>query len=389
MNKRKNFLLDKDFIKWQLFKTEELNAWWKEFREKNPQYSNELNKAIEDFNSVKLNYIKISENNKEEIYSDLMNKISKYNQQKRRKIFFQIFSSAAAILLIAVLSVFYFNNQNKDLSTTYNDEHTIIGLTLPEEDIVIISGDQKMNIANNASLELADGSKVVVTDSTDNKLEMKLSPVKMNKLMVPYGKRSNLTLADGSKVWINAGSQIDFPTEFRDGDRKIYVNGEVFIDVEHDDLKPFIVQTSEMEIRVFGTSFNISAYEDDDTNSVVLVDGKVSVKSNGAEAELFPNEKAELINGSFTKETVDVSEYISWTKDIFEFNETPVSEILKKVGRYYNVDFENDNEVSLNDKTCSGKLFLSENLDSVMVSISHITSTNYMRKDNLIKISKK
>ena len=72
-----------------------------------------------------------------------------------------------------------------------------------------------------------------------------------------------------------------------------------------------------------------------------------------------------------------------------EFNETPVSEILKKVGRYYNVEFENSPDISLNDKTYSGKLFLSNNLDSVMVSISLLSSTKYSREDNIIHISKK
>lgn len=387
MEKNKNFLLDKDFIKWQLFKTEELNNRWKEFIENNPQYSDELNKAVEEFNSVKLNYIRMSKNDKDAIYSDLVNKIAKYDRQNRRKLFLQIFSSAAAVLTIAVLSVFYFTNEKRN-QAQYHHDGQIIGKTLPEEDIIIISGDQKINIGNNANLALTTDSKVVVTDSTERKQELELSPTTMNKLVVPYGKRSNLTLVDGSRMWINAGSQIEFPSDFKGKTREITVNGEVFIDVKKDRQKPFIVNTSEMVIQVFGTSFNISAYNEDAVKSVVLVDGNVSVKSAGIETKLLPNEKAELHDGTIYKEKVDVAEYISWTKDVLQFNETPISEILKKIGRYYNVQFENDSEVVLNDKTCTGKLFLSNNLDSVMVSISHITSTNYSREKNTIRINK-
>lgn len=388
MDPKRNFLLDNDFIKWRIFRTEELNSKWEEFEKNNPQYSDELKRAIEEFEAVKFNHIRISEEDKNQILSSLTDKISKYNLQKRRKLILQLCSSAAAILLIVVLSVLYFTGEKSGHSLQPQEE-AIIGQALPEEEIVIISGDQKINVKNNASIALMGNSGVVVKDSAEREQRLELSPISTNKLVVPYGKRSSLTLADGSKIWVNSGSQIIFPTEFKHNERKIYVNGEVFINVKHDSQKPFIVQTADMDICVYGTSFNVSAYEDDFTNAVVLVDGKVTVKSDGTETELFPNEKAELINGSFSKEIVDVSEYISWTRDILELNETPVSEILKKIGRYYNINFENDIGASLNDKTYSGKLFLSDNLDSVMVSISHITSTHYKRTDNLIKISKK
>lgn len=117
--------------------------------------------------------------------------------------------------------------------------------------------------------------------------------------------------------------------------------------------------------------------------------GKVSVKTNTDETKLSPNEKFNLINGEISTETVDVSEYISWTKGVLEFDETPISEILKKVGRYYNVQFENNLDTKLNDKTCSGKLFLSNNLDSVMISVSVLSSTKYHRENTIIHISKK
>ncbi|HBK30926.1 MAG TPA: iron dicitrate transport regulator FecR, partial [Porphyromonadaceae bacterium] len=105
--------------------------------------------------------------------------------------------------------------------------------------------------------------------------------------------------------------------------------------------------------------------------------------------DLSPNEKVEKQGGQLSKEEVDVSGYISWTKGIMKFNETTMSDILKKVGRYYNVQFENNSGTALNEKSCSGKLFLSNNLDSVMTSISVLSSTTYKRENNIIHISKK
>jgi ferric-dicitrate binding protein FerR (iron transport regulator) len=258
-----------------------------------------------------------------------------------------------------------------------------------EEEVYIISGEHKTNLTNNSELNFTHDKNVVITDSTKSQQELKLATASMNKLVVPFGRRSNLILADGTKVFINSGTKVDFPSKFIGDKREITVNGEVYIEVKKDASKPFIIHTNSMNVEVYGTSFNISDYDDDITKTVVLVEGSIGVKTAGRETKLKPNRKLEVTNGKITEETVDVSEYICWTKGIMEFNETPVSEILKKVGRYYNVEFENSPDISLNDKTYSGKLFLSNNLDSVMVSISLLSSTKYSREDNIIHISKK
>lgn len=232
--------------------------------------------------------------------------------------------------------------------------------------------------------------RALITDSTDSSTELLLGMVELNRLVVPYGKRMNLTLSDGTKVWLNSGTQLDFPSEFTKTTREIAVNGEVFIEVAHDPAVPFIVRANNLSVRVLGTSFNMSAYHDDASAVVVLVDGKVEVKTAGNQtAHLEPNEKLELIDNNIVKEEVSVSEYISWIRGVLEFEDEPISEILKKIGRYYNVQFENSPDMGLRDQVCSGKLFLSNNLDSVMTSVSALSSTVYQRDNNVIRITKK
>ena len=92
----------------------------------------------------------------------------------------------------------------------------------------------------------------------------------MNRIVVPYGKRSNITLADGSKVWLNSGTQLDFPTTFTGSTREINVNGEIYIEVKENKDIPFIVNTNNMSINVYGTSFNVTAYENNSPNSASL-----------------------------------------------------------------------------------------------------------------------
>ncbi len=248
----------------------------------------------------------------------------------------------------------------------------------------------RINLAQNVQIGLTEDGNALVTDSTSSKKVLTLAKSELNRLVVPYGKRSKLILSDGTEVWLNSGTQLDFPSEFNGNTREIFIEGEIFIDVAHNAQVPFIVHAQDMDIRVQGTSFNISAYSDESSKTVVLVEGKVRIGRGSTHiAELLPNEKIDITENNFLKETVDVSEYISWRKGVLEFNSTPMSEILRKIGRYYNVQFDENTDVKLNELTCTGKLFLSNNLDSVMTSVSILSSTLYKRENNTIHIIKK
>lgn len=381
-----NFLLDEDFIRWRLFQTKELDEYWKNVLIENPHFEKSIHEAITQFNAVKINLDQLPDKDKKEVYSTVLRNIYRF---KRRKLLRWV-GSTAAVLVIAICSTVFFISKEDIGSISLLQNESIVGQTLPEEEIYLISGGEKINIAHKSHIALTGDGKALVTDSTESPKELLLATAKLNKLVVPYGKRTNLTLPDGTQVWLNSGTQLDFPSEFTGGRREISVNGEIFIDVAHNPKLPFIVHAQNMDIYVHGTSFNISAYHDDSRKTVVLVKGKVKIETSGNyTAELLPNEKLEITENNITKESVDVSEYISWTRGILEFDETPISEILKKIGRYYNVQFESSPEIKLNDKTCSGKLFLSNNLDSIMSSVSVLSSTVYQRENNIIHITKK
>jgi len=381
-----NFLRDEDFIRWRLFQTKELDEYWNSFLIEHPHLEKVLHEAILQFDAVKINRDQLPEKERKNIYQAVWVDIQRY---KRRRLVRRI-SSAAAVLMIAILSVIFFTRKENIGPNDSPGGEIIVGETLPEEDIYIISGGERINIAHKSHIGLTGDGKALVTDSTDSRKELLLATAELNKLVVPYGKRTNLTLPDGTEVWLNSGTQLDFPTEFTGSRREISVNGEIFINVAHNPEIPFVVHARDMDIYVHGTSFNISAYHDDNRKTVVLVEGKVKVKmADNHTAELLPHEKLEITDSDITKESVNVSEYTSWTKGILEFDETPISEILKKIGRYYNVHFESSQEVKLNDKTCSGKLYLSHNLDSVMTSVSVLSSTVYQRENNNIYITKK
>lgn len=381
-----DFLHNEDFIRWRLLQTKELDEYWENFVKENPHLEKVFREAVSRFTAMQLNHYPLSETDKKDIYRTVLDNISR--REKRRKLS-RVYSVAAVFLAGALMLLYFALFKEGDRLPFMENADTIIGQTLPEEEIYLISAGEKINLSNHSRIDLIGEGKALVTDSAEKK-ELLLTETSLNKLVVPYGKRSNLTLSDGTEIWLNSGTQLDFPSRFNGETRDIYLDGEIFIHVAKNREVPFIVHMQGADIHVQGTSFNISAYRDEVKKTVVLVDGKVMVKTDDNRmVEMIPNEKIDITDREISKEIVNVSEYISWKSGVLEFNRTPMSEILKKVGRYYNVQFEETPEVELNAHTFSGKLFLSSNLDSVMTSVSILSSTTYLRNDNLIKISKK
>ncbi len=381
------FLQDEEFIRWRLFRTKEAEEHWTKYRAAHPQLEEALQEAITYFDRVKINHYNLSSREKDDMYKMILKNIIRH---KKRRLTTRI-ASIAAVSLVALLStLFVLQMRNENLQNRLEDNEMIVGQTLPEEEIYLITGNKKTQLSQNAHIALTEDGKATITDNSETKKELLLARTELNRLVVPYGKRTNLTLSDGSQVWLNSGTQLDFPSAFSGKSREIHVDGEIFIDVVPNLQMPFIVHAQEMQIRVLGTSFNVSAYRDDIKKTVVLVEGKVKVQRGTTQlAELLPNEKIDVTENHMLKETVNTSEYVSWKKGILEFNGTPMSEILKKIGRYYNVQFEETPAIHLNHQTFSGKLFLSNNLDSVMTSVSKLSSTTYRRENNMITIGEK
>lgn len=380
-----DFLNDDTFIAWRLFQTEELNTYWADFVKENPLSEALLREAVQQFEAVKLNEIPLPLQAEEKLYEKIRQSINAHRQRKKQRIVYWV--SAAASFLLLIASVTFFTISKKTNTQIVKNE--IIGETLPSENVRLISGADVIDLQSHSAITLSSNGHASVTDSSRNTKALQLAENKNNKLIVPYGKRSFIALSDGTKVWINSGSEMDFPSNFTSKSRDIYVKGEVYLEVAKSAL-PFVVHTHNANIRVLGTKFNIAAYHDDATESVVLVEGSVQVNTaSKAHVMLKPNEMATISTGSISKQTVDASEYIAWHNGVLEFDETSMTEVLKKIGRYYNVSFENMPDVALNKKTVSGKLFLSNNLDSVMSSISRLSSTQYTRNNNHIIIRKK
>jgi ferric-dicitrate binding protein FerR (iron transport regulator) len=382
-----DFLNNDKFIKWRLLQTIELDQYWAQYIADHPEHADELNLSISKFDAVNLNLKELSEENKNELYKKILGSISVYEGKRKKRKYYWLSAAAACFALIMVLS--YHFMLNSGITSTLSSS-TIVGKALPSEYIRLIIGNKVVGLQQNSQIRLTQGGLASVNiGSGKSAMKLNLSKSAMNKLIVPPGRRSSILLADGTKVWLNSGTQLEFPAEFIGNTRDINVKGEIYIEVAKSKERPFIVHANGFNVKVYGTKFNVSAYSDDVEESVVLVEGSVKVETNNHKSiSLTPNEMFLLNADKLTKKNVDASEFISWTRGVLTFNQTPISDILKKIGRYYNVSFDCNRNVKFADKTCSGKLFLSDDLDNVMTSISELSSTSYLRKGDIVYLKR-
>lgn len=375
-----DFLGNDLFISWRLFLSKELEEYWIDFISNNPHLEEDLHKAIDEFDDI---FSREEENiaDREQVKARIESSIKRH--RKTRRIYhFTAAVAAVAFLLISstFLTMYFKGGGNKEI------QELIVGKVIVDNEIQLFMGEEVVNIDNNSTLSLSqDDDGTVIQDSLIEK-SFRLVEDKLNKLVVPFGKRSSLILADGSKIWLNSGTELSFPSSFTGDTREITVEGEIYIDVAKQD-RSFIINTRRSRISVFGTSFNVTAYADDTKESVVLVEGSVQVQSDASVLLLSPNQLAEIENGTIKSKNVDISEYISWKNGFMQLYKSPLSEVLIKIGRYYNVEFRYSGNSNLANKTCSGKLVLFEDINDFLQAFTEMTELNYEKESgNIIHI---
>lgn len=383
-----DFLKDKKFLRWQLLPNDELDEYWKKFIRENPDLNEEIQHAIADLKTTVLNKNILSDSDRLELFNRIQSTIKEKQQKTKIRHILQYSTAACAAIALLIIGLNYFNFGEKPSKA--DNQELIVGNLLQSKDIQLISGDKSHEYQDDIEVKIDEkGTAKVVQTGNNEQEQIDISDAAFNQLIVPYGKRTQLNLSDGTRAWLNSGSVLEFPTQFTGKNREIHLSsGEIYLEVAPDKKKSFIVHTSDFSVKVHGTKFNISAYSDS-PKSIVLVEGSVGLRSNVGtnETKLSPNEQAVYSeNGTFSKRTVDVTEFISWKNGYLSFDKTPMIEVLKQVGRYYNLSFNFDQDVNLQKRTCSGKIYLSDNLDNVMTTIALLSSTRYAKQNNQIYI---
>jgi transmembrane sensor len=223
----------------------------------------------------------------------------------------------------------------------------------------------------------ADGTIVYMANGADS-----VEASKLNTLSTPNGGEYRVTLSDGSMVMLNAGSKLSFPTDFRGSERRVYVEGEAFFKVAKNPLKPFIVSVAGNEIKVLGTQFNVSSYPEDEGTLTTLLEGSIRfTNANKDELVLKPNQQVIARHGKLDLQHVSAEDFNAWTKEEFLFNDAPLSIVMQKLARWYNVEVD---VKSIPQKNLYLKISRKADIDAVLDAIS--TATAYRFKISANKI---
>lgn len=301
----------------------------------------------------------------------------------------RFFRTAAAIILLflaAKIIIPQFNPKPEIIEFAENSEQTI---TEGNTKIILHDKTEIEVETNESEIDYTNREGKLIIDEKPVEREIDKSTLAYNTVIVPYGKKSKVVLADKSEVWLNSGSKFIYPTKFGKNTREVFLEGEALFDISHNNKQPFKVITAAIEVKVLGTVFNVSAYADDALTSTVLESGSVEISyksstlSGKSRLKIVPGTLAEynVSLKSIAQKQVDTQYYTSWHKGILIYQNEPLGNIVKKLSRYYNKTITLGNEDLAND-TFSGKLDLKEDVEKVLGTIAFVSSLKIESKNN-------
>lgn len=290
---------------------------------------------------------KMNKPDTEKVKIEFLARIRKEKRREKLKSCYQVLKYAAIVMIVFGGAFWMYTKQDLSPQTTTVDYKE----PLKNQVTLQLGNGSVIGIAPNKVIKTRSGS--ILAQSDDTKLNYPINKGEpslfYNKLMVPYGKKYNVLLADGSLVRLNSGSSLMYPVDFlKDAPRKVYLQGEAFFQVAHHDDQPFYVGTSGVEVKVYGTDFNVKSYSEEPTIEVVLVEGSVSLNTGHQQQEfwLTPSEMGTVdkIEKKTSKRAVDTELYTSWLDGNIVFRNETFKNIILDLERSYNVLIINNNQ---------------------------------------------
>ena len=357
----------------------ELRIWLQD-----PKNQAILESYVRDYHDLNLATIK---NNLDEAYSKVSHQID-INKKPVIKLFPNWSRYVAAIILLIGLAFIY----NEGIFSNTDQEFLV-----PRDESITLELDNGtiQTIDVNGAIEVRDSEGNVVGSQQHNQISYSKASEKevlvFNTLTVPNGKKFQIELSDGTLVHINSGSSLRYPVNFlSDGPREVFLTGEAYFDVAKNVSNSFVVNVNELDVKVLGTQFNVSAYGEDEFIDVVLVEGAVGLHKEGelqADAvKLSPGQKGsyEQTSNYIQVNEVNTSLYTSWMQGHLVFRDLTFNNILKKLERHYNVEIINFNEV-LGNEVFNAR-FDSVAIEEVLGYFNDIHSIDFRIEENKVII---
>ena len=313
-----------------------LGEWLKEDEGNKKLYNSLKNEA-----NIPAKLKSLSEFDKDKAYSGF---VELTKTRKTRSIYREVLKYAAILIPFIFITWFVYQKNNKIepdtqlVKTEIQPGTSKAILKLADGTIVNLEEDEKL-IAEYDGTIISNDKKEIIYKSSAKKV--KARKLQYNTIEIPRGGEYQLTLSDGTKVWLNSGTIIKYPVVFAAKSRDVYLEeGEAFFEVAENKESHFIVHTSKMMVNVLGTSFNVRAYSDENQLSTTLVTGKVIINQPESQKEytLTTNEQAIFSDQGIDIKSVDVNKFIAWKNGRILFEENTLEEIFNDLSRWYNID---------------------------------------------------
>lgn len=231
-------------------------------------------------------------------------------------------------------------------------------------------------------VEVKAENNVLVYTNGDTIVEKQ---VKYNTLEIPRSGEYALQLADGTRVWLNAGTSLRYPVAFSGQERRVELRGEGYFEVAKDSASPFVVSVNGVDVRVLGTSFNVSAYSDEVVTT--LVEGKVLMRSQADSVVLVPDRQGVWDGKRMTVKRVDARNYALWREGVFFFEDMPLEDILDALARWYDVHvFYQNAELKMMRFSVEIKRY--EHIDTILRRIAETNRVRFNVNNRTVNVYK-
>ncbi|HVU84204.1 MAG TPA: FecR domain-containing protein [Puia sp.] len=268
--------------------------------------------------------------------------------------------AAAAVILITAGGSYFYHQNKSEKPGTFSPATVSRDIQAPRSNraTITLAGGQRVFLDSAANGQLAMQSQVRLVKLAEGKIGYEGSAsagqsaeVAYNTLTNPRGSKVvDITLADGSRVWLNAGSSLSYPVAFTGKERNVQFRGEAFFQISPDASRPFTVTRSgdNVRIKVLGTSFNVNAYDDESATKVTLIEGSVKVSKGKNTSLLKPGQQVQVKEGNNKIiDGADIDEVMAWKNGKFRFSEkTDIEMIMRQIARWYDLDVEYEGKVN-------------------------------------------
>lgn len=304
--------------------------------------------------------------------------------------------AAAACLIIAGTAYFYSPTRNfhkPDLVAQSLAEHKIIHggnhavLSLENGSTIVLDSVPVGKLANthNIAVYKAKDGQLIFDAAAMVDENSRKEDVAYNTLSTPRGGQYFIKLADGSKVWLNAGSSLKFPSAFSKTHRDVELNGEAYFEIAKDSNRPFNVKTETQSLQVLGTHFNVNAYADENVVATTLLEGSVEISQlkTGRKQLLKPGQQSRL-GTDILVSNVDAEQFVDWKNGYFKFSRENIQSIMRKISRWYDVDVKYEGRIT--NEGFVGTIERSKDISEVLKTLKLTGEINFKIEGKTITV---